>query len=374
MKEINFLTTKSPFPADDGQKIPIANLFSVAESRGHICKVFLPSGVAVTSGFWAFALELVQRFNFFASFYDRSEISEADVSQLTKDSVLVISPVRLTHHGIRLAKVNRKIKTVLILNDAKWPMYLEALIYGIGLRAGGNLGDLKKGIFLPIVFIRELFAYRKIDLVVVQTEREKRKLYGAKKVAVCTNAVEKPDFAWQGSESKVVCLQVNLESRRCEKWRPFLTEIWPKINKRFPEFTLELFGPGDIETAPHWLKNVICVEYVGRVSNVDEYLSKKRVLVMPLEHATGISNTVLRGLSMQMPMIISSTSETGIDSLTCNKDRCYVAKRPDDYLELFAGVANHTYPEIPPIQIGSWVENFVSILEHIDEPVQLQKV
>jgi len=360
-----FLTSKWPFPADDGQKIPIAKYHAEALSAGLTSQVIVAEkDPAARRGLRSRLLEVATRLSPFHGFYARERLSRdaADVIATTPGAAVFVSPARLLGIARRLKERNPDLVIVLLLNDAKWPMYKEALLYGLGMRQGGSREDLIKGLLLPFTFLKELTAYRAADCILVQTGRERRRLpWLSHRIEVATNAIEAPACRWQGAGSTSFAMHVNLTGRRAKRYAPFIRQVWPRVLERAGNLKLQLFGSAG-ETLPDWVTAAPQVEYLGWVEDLDAFLSDKRGLIMPLDHETGISNTILRGLALDMPMVISETSSRGIAGIREQNGAVFVARSANDYLEHVLAAArleHHSRPQA----IGSWTDNLDRVLK-----------
>lgn len=359
-----FVTSKYPFPADDGQKIPIAGLVEALRAEGMAPEIFVASRGASAVGFSKRLCMLFKRFNPFAGFAALEDLPEELIApaQAGGNRICFVSPARLLDL-VLATSWGKGAQIVLILNDAKWPMYMEALEYGIGLRRGGSIKDLLKGLFLPFTFLKERHAYRGADVILVQSEREKRHLrrYGSK-VVVAPNAIPSPQRHWSGKGSQTLAMQVNFTNRRANKWSPFVRDVWPEIRARQPDFRLEMFGPGN--EMPAWAVDVEGVDYVGRVDDLNAYLAEKRALVMPLEHSTGISNTVLRGMSLGMPTVITHSASLGVSTIVRPHDPVFIAQGKSDFVKkTLEAISVQTDTE--PRAIHDWNDNLFTILEKL---------
>ena len=353
-----FVTSKHPFPPDDGQKIPVANYFRVAESKGLSPEVIVVEMKPDSGGLGRMS-EMVSRINPFSGFFTNEQLSDAAIEKLMSigDAIVFVQPLRLFPMVLEIKKQNPRLQIIVLNNDAKWPQYWEELLYGLGIRKGGTFNDLIKGLSTPITYLKErLGAYRGADIIALQCERERKRLpWISNRTVIAMNALSKPTQVWHGHDSPTFAMQVNLANRRGPKFRPFVERVWPLVHERAPYLHLELFGPG--KTTPNWVEKTPNVRFVGLVDDVHDYLADKRGLVMPLEHDTGVSNTVLHGLALDMPMITSLHSTRGVAHLSYSTPPVYVANRPQEYVNgiLEASSLSHS---AHPRAIGSWTDNF----------------
>ncbi len=368
MTKVFFLTDAIPFPPHDGRKVPVANYVWEWARRGVVADVLVAVKQPRAGGVLARANEFWARVRPFGPYFTTEALADADLSRLRAagPAILFVAPGRLMGLALSARTINPALRIVLLLNDAQWGMNLEALHYGLGLYPGGKAYDLGKGLLLPSTLMREMTAYRDADVVVVQTSREAARLpWLGRRIVVAPNAVAQPAIAWNGQQSHEFAVQVNFTNRREAKLRPFIQNIWPKIRASEPTLGLALFGPG--AALPGWAEGVAGVRYAGPVADLDAFLADKRAFLVPLEHGTGISNTVLRGLAMDMPMVITDSSSRGVRSVISPwpENRVRIARNATDFIRQTLAV-HHGQSAGHPRQVGSWSENLDAILAGLD--------
>lgn len=362
-----FLTDETPFPPIDGRKVPVANYAWQLRDRGYQVDVLTVDKAASTDRQVSQLGELWHRLKPYGGFFTRESLSQQNrqIIASSGDTTLYVSPARLMTLARKCKRENPRLKVVLILNDAQWSQYLEALYYGLGLYKGGTRNDFKKGMFFPSTLIRELTAYSDADVILLQTRRELYRLpHLRKKAVIAPNALEEPRVTWSGAQSCTFAAQVNFSNRRASKLKPFVTEIWPQILAVEPKCKLELFGPGSV--APAWVEQTPNVQFVGLVDDLNAYLSQNRGVLVPLEHSTGISNSVLRGIALDLPMVMTHSSSLGIREIIdpWPGEHAKVAKTGKEFVRHVLDLL--TLPHTPqPRKIGSWSENTDRILNRI---------
>jgi len=362
---IFFITDADPFPPLDGRKIPVANYYWELERRGYRPEILVPARKITPADALQKISALWRRIRPYGGYYTNEALGLEQEEQIEKahKPLLFVAPARLMSVAKVAKRRNPDARIILILNDAQWTMNLEALLFGIGWYDGGARHDLLKGLLMPSAFLRELTAYQSADCILLQTPRELARLpWLKKKVVIAPNGVEKPKVTWTGQNSQIFAAQVNFTNRRAGKLRPFISKAWPKIHAENPSLELHLFGPG--QELPQWAKSIAGIKYVGIVEDMDIFLSDKRAFLVPLEHATGISNTVLRGLALDMPMVVTKSSSLGVQNLLQETSKVRVAASLDDFVQHSLTV-HENQTETHPQQIGSWEQNLSTILEKL---------
>ena len=96
-------------------------------------------------------------------------------------------------------------------------------------------------------------------------------------------------------------------------------------------------------------------------------MSGKRALLVPLEHSTGLSNTVMRGLAMGMPMVTTETASRGAQSVISEwpYSTAKIATSGKEFIRHVLEIDNlgaHTQSSA----IGDWSQNLDRIIDSLD--------
>jgi glycosyltransferase involved in cell wall biosynthesis len=97
--------------------------------------------------------------------------------------------------------------------------------------------------------------------------------------------------------------------------RWFLQEAWPQVLARFPEAELIIAGanpPADFER--HAADPENRVEVTGYVEDLEPYLERAAVMVVPVLSGSGMRVRILEALSRAMPVVSTSIGIEGIDA------------------------------------------------------------
>ena len=91
----------------------------------------------------------------------------------------------------------------------------------------------------------------------------------------------------------------------------FVKEILPLVRNEVPGAVLTIVGadppPSVLELAADGL-----VEVTGRVPDLRPYLDRAQVAIDPLRVGAGLQNKILEGMSMSVPMVVTSVANEGI--------------------------------------------------------------
>lgn len=91
-----------------------------------------------------------------------------------------------------------------------------------------------------------------------------------------------------------------------------LKRIWPEIKKQIPEANLLIYGayPTDKVKSLHDESNGFLLK--GRAENLEEVLSKVRVLLAPIPYGAGLKGKLLDAMRYGLPSVTSSIGAEGI--------------------------------------------------------------
>jgi polysaccharide biosynthesis protein PslH len=109
------------------------------------------------------------------------------------------------------------------------------------------------------------------------------------------------------------------------KW--FLDDVWPKVQKEFPELKFYLAG----REMPQWLneskiKNLVVV---GEVDDALEFMASKAVEIVPLFSGSGIRIKIIEGMAAGKAVISTAIGAEGIN--VKNEKNILLANNPEDF-------------------------------------------
>jgi glycosyltransferase involved in cell wall biosynthesis len=91
----------------------------------------------------------------------------------------------------------------------------------------------------------------------------------------------------------------------------FAREVWPGVHARIPRAKLVLVGHKPV-AAVRQLLSQPGIEVIGGVPDVRPYLSRSRIVVVPLRIARGVQNKVLEAMAAGKPVIASPQALEGL--------------------------------------------------------------
>ncbi len=128
------------------------------------------------------------------------------------------------------------------------------------------------------------------------------------------------------------------------EWRPnidglvwFLENIWPKLNKIYPELKFLIAGYGIPNRLQKKLKK-LRITYLGFVDDIEELRQKATMMVVPLLSGSGLKLKILEGLASGIPIITTSIGSEGI----AMKDGIHylLAETPEEFIEQIGRLLN----------------------------------
>ena len=110
----------------------------------------------------------------------------------------------------------------------------------------------------------------------------------------------------------------------------FVDEILPLVHKEVPGVRLSVVGADPLPGVRR-LADDPSVEVTGRVPDLRPFLDRAQVAIDPLRVGAGLQNKVLEGMSMGVPMVVTSVANEGIGAEPGR--HLLVADTPADFAE-----------------------------------------
>ena len=117
--------------------------------------------------------------------------------------------------------------------------------------------------------------------------------------------------------------------------RYFYEEIFPLVQQQIPQARWAVVGT---DPAPEISKMAEdpAVTVTGRVPDLRDYMNRAQVSVDPLRVGAGLQNKVLEGMSMGLPMVITSVANEGIQAV--HGENILIADEPDVFAQHVVGL------------------------------------
>jgi len=110
----------------------------------------------------------------------------------------------------------------------------------------------------------------------------------------------------------------------------FHNEIFPLVREQIPHVTFSIVGANPAPEIAA-LATDPAVRVTGRVPDLRDYMNRAQVAIDPLRVGAGLQNKVLEGMSMGLPMVITSVANEGIQAV--NGENVLVADTPADFAD-----------------------------------------
>jgi sugar transferase (PEP-CTERM/EpsH1 system associated) len=110
----------------------------------------------------------------------------------------------------------------------------------------------------------------------------------------------------------------------------FCREILPLVRRQVPDIKLYIVG-ADPTPEIESLGRDPFVEVTGRVPDLRVYMNRVEVGIDPLRVGAGLQNKVLEGMAMELPMVITSVANEGIQAV--DKENVLIADSPGHFAD-----------------------------------------
>lgn len=94
----------------------------------------------------------------------------------------------------------------------------------------------------------------------------------------------------------------------------FYTEIFPQIQQEIPDTELWIVGKNS-STSLTLLSRDPAVHVMGHVPDLRDYMNQAQIALAPIRIGAGLQNKVLEGMSMSLPMVLTSVANEGIKAI-----------------------------------------------------------
>lgn len=90
----------------------------------------------------------------------------------------------------------------------------------------------------------------------------------------------------------------------------FLNEVWPQLNKEFPDSAFYIAG----RNPPSWMSNINSpnVSIVGEIEDAHAFMQSKAIMVVPLLSGSGLRIKIIEGMAMEKAVVSTSIGVEGI--------------------------------------------------------------
>jgi glycosyltransferase involved in cell wall biosynthesis len=360
---ILFLCNKSPWPPKEGGAIAMNRLIEGLIDAGHSVKV-----LAVNSEKYHVRKEDVPQ-----QYLDKTHIEWVDVDLKVK-----VLPAFLhflagkSYHVSRFISVRFKTKLTQVLKQDHFDIVqLETLFmapYIPVIRAHSNakitlrLHNIEhliwqrlfyQNLFSPKgIYFRHLFRTLKkyelktlceVDGLLPITEKDAGffKEHTKTRIKTIPYGVDLPETGDEGvSENALFYIGAMNWMPNQEGIRWFLKNVWPTLNRKFPQLKFYLAG----REMPAWLLNLKAenVVVLGEVEDAEQFVRSKRIAVIPLFSGSGIRIKIIESMSLGKAVVSTQMGAEGIDYE--NAKNIYIADTSEAFIQYISIL--YTQPEL----------------------------
>ena len=328
---------KPPYPPVDGGCMAMNNISQGFLSLGHELKVLCIETDKHPFKKDDIPTEILEKTKMEAIHVDtRVNLVEAFCSVVTSDSYN-ISRFFTPDVDIRLTEILSKEKfdiihleslfvtpyigTIRRLSKARVYLRSHNLEYMIWERMASGAKNKAKKAYLKLLSKQlkryEIKTVNDVDGIVAITQED---AYKYQKLNSNTPIITIP-FGLDISEYKPIYKSIdkpNLFHIGSMDWKPnieafdwFISNVWPKINIKFPHLKMKLAGRNMPDNYNN--KLAINVEIVGEVDSAIDFINKNDVMIVPLQSAGGMRIKIIEGMAMGKTIISSSIGAEGIN-------------------------------------------------------------
>lgn len=204
-----------------------------------------------------------------------------------------------------------------------------------------------KGIYFHHLF-RTLKHYEQkvindVDALLPITEEDAEFFRNHSKVLVKTihYGINLPDlFEAEESENALFYIGAMNWMPNIEGIQWFLKNVWPTLNKKFPELKFYIAG----REMPSWLMNLKMenVVVLGEVEDAREFVRSRRIAVVPLFSGSGIRIKIIESMSLGKAIVSTQRGAEGIEYE--NAKNIYIADTAEAFIQYISVL--YTQPEL----------------------------
>lgn len=189
----------------------------------------------------------------------------------------------------------------------------------------------------------EVEAFKKADLILPITEKDREAIYHLNRTAICHTAPVGMDFN-NGIQAKSI--QHNIFFIGSLDWLPnieglqwFFDKVWPKVD---PNIQLKIAGRNTPEEIYEYSSDR--VQILGEIDDAKLYIQENGLMIAPLLSGSGMRVKLVEGMLLKKCMITSSVGAEGIEA--AHKQEILIADNAEDFANLINEYANKVDEQI----------------------------
>jgi glycosyltransferase involved in cell wall biosynthesis len=178
---------------------------------------------------------------------------------------------------------------------------------------------------------------RSVDAVLAVSEADKRALVeagaDADKITVIPIAVDSSNVPQMDPGNKppnILTVSTLFYPPNADGVRWFIHQVYPLIRKAMPVATLTIVGPRPPQDIVEFAaRHSQCATVTGYVHDLQPYLERAAVMVVPVRAASGMRVRILQALARGIPVVTTTTGVEGIDAV--NGEHLIIADEPQQF-------------------------------------------
>ncbi len=218
---------------------------------------------------------------------------------------------------------------------------IHSSVYGAckhQFETGTSENPLRDRLSLPLLRRYEQRYCSKFDRIVVTTAEDRQQIKAFNpnaEIAVIPNGVDFTQFPYRQTDPgghRLIFIGAMDNAPNIDAVRFFSFEVFPEVQKRYPDVTLELVGarprPEVLELGK---RKGITVR--GEVPAMVEYLHASTICVVPMRTGFGIKNKTLEAMGAGVPVVGSDRGLEGLAVDGTEPLRALRANQPQEYVD-----------------------------------------
>ncbi len=197
---------------------------------------------------------------------------------------------------------------------------IHSSVYGTcknQLETGTSEKPLRDKLNLPLLRRYEQRYCAKFSAIAVTTEEDKQQIQEfnpSAQIQVIPNGVDFNQFPYRQIDPgghRLIFIGAMDNTPNIDAVRFFSLDVFPKVQQRYPDATLELVGARPVPEVVE-LGKYPGITVTGRVPSMVEYLHKSTVCVVPMRTGFGIKNKTIEAMAAGVPVV---GSDRGLEGL-----------------------------------------------------------
>ncbi len=109
----------------------------------------------------------------------------------------------------------------------------------------------------------------------------------------------------------------------------FLTQVWPELNKLYPDLKFFIAGRGESS----WLKipNNQNIIFLGEIEDAASYFKSKAIMIVPLFSGSGMRVKIIEGMTFGKAIVSTTIGVEGIEHK--HQENIIIADSKEDYIQ-----------------------------------------